>query len=108
MATKDDVAKELVQHHFQVEPELRVVYRILGDEEASPGVPIRLLEVNAATVATGSIEVFGFAPSQGVPFPVEIAEITPDELAAFQKTPGALPAGWDLSKAIVFERPKAA
>ncbi len=108
MADKDDAAEELVRHHFDLEPELQVVYRILTDGDAAPEAPIRLLEVNAATPSTGSVEVFVFGPSRSVPFTVEIAEITPEELEEFEQNPDALPRGWDLSKATVFNRPQAA
>jgi hypothetical protein len=46
------------------------VYRIVNDNEASPDEPIKLLEVNGATLATGSVEVFGFGPSRDLPFPL--------------------------------------
>jgi hypothetical protein len=108
MSEKDDAARELVAHHFAVDPDLRVVYRIVGENEGTPTEPIRLLEVNAATIPTGSVEVFGFGPSREVPFSVEIAEVTPDEFEVFRRDPQALPRGWDLSHAQVFERPKAA
>ncbi|MFC1643417.1 hypothetical protein ACFL5O_12180 [Myxococcota bacterium] len=108
MSPKDEAARELVAHHFAIEPDLRVVYRMVGENEAAPTEPIRLLEVNAATIPTGSVEVFGFGPSREVPFSVEIAEVTPDEFEAFQRDPRALPRGWDLTRAQVFERPKAA
>jgi hypothetical protein len=108
MSDKDEAARALVARHFAVEPDLHVVYRIVGENEEAPTEPIRLLEVNAATFPTGSVEVFGFGPSREVPFSVEIAEITPDELEAFQRDPQALPRGWDLGRAQVFERPKAA
>lgn len=104
MTSKDQAARELVEHHFAVEPGLSVVYRIVGDQETSPAEPIKLLEINATTVATGSVEVFGFGPSHDLPFSVQIAEITPDELERFRSAPGSLPKGWDLSRAVVFER----
>lgn len=108
MVNKDQAARELVEHHFALEPGLNVVYRIVSDNEESPAEPIKLLEINAATIATGSVEVFGFGPSRDLPFSVEIAEITPDEFEQFRNDPLALPIGWDLARAEVFERPKAA
>jgi hypothetical protein len=60
MVTKQEVARNLVAHHYQVEPELKAVYVFVDQNGASDG-PIRLLEVNAATVPSGSVEVFSFA-----------------------------------------------
>lgn len=40
------------------EPDLTHVIRIVGDNEDAPDEPIKLLEVNAATVATGSVEPY--------------------------------------------------
>ena len=61
LRSKDAAARLLIDWHFSVEPELREVYRIVMDDEGSQEEPIRLLEVNAATVPTGSVEPFGFS-----------------------------------------------
>jgi hypothetical protein len=103
---KDAVARRLIQLHFNVEPELREVYRIVMADEGSFKEPIRLLEVNAATVATGSVEPFTFSPTAEVPFPTVIAEITPEELQNIRSHPETLPQGWNLSSAERFVRPQ--
>jgi len=105
MPSKDNVAKELVEAHFNVEPHLVVVWRLVSANEASATEPIKLLEVNVATVATGSVTPFAFSPTQDVPFPTVVAEVTPEEFEAVKKDPSKLPAGWDLEHAIKFERP---
>jgi hypothetical protein len=102
---KDAAARRLIQWHFKVEPELREVYRIVMDNEGSRDEPIRLLEVNAATVSTGSVEPFAFSPTEEVPFRTVIAEITPEELQTLRSNPEALPKGWSLSSAERFVRP---
>lgn len=104
--TKDDAARRLIDWHFQVEPYLSEVYRILIDDEDSEEEPIRLLEVNSATVPTGTVETYVFAPSDEIPFKVAIAEITPEELQDLLDRPETLPNGWDLTKAQRFDRPK--
>ena len=106
--TKDEAAQELATWHFGVEPDLKRVIRIVGDNEDEPGEPIKLLEVNAATVATGSVEPFAFAPSASVPFPTAIAEVTPEEFDRIERNELALPKGWSLAKSQRFERPQAA
>jgi hypothetical protein len=106
MLVKDAAARRLIEWHFTVEPELREVYRILVDNEESREEPIRLLEVNAATVSTGSVEPFAFSPTQEIPFRTVIAEITPEELESLRIHPEALPEGWNLSRAERFVRPE--
>lgn len=108
MATKEDATRELAEWHFGVEPDLERVIRIVGDREDAPGEPIKLLEVNAATVATGSVEAYAFAPSMSVPFPTVIAEVTPDEYARIERNELPLPKGWSLARAQEYARPRAA
>jgi hypothetical protein len=108
MIAKDAAALRLIQWHFKVEPELREVYRILLNDEESQEEPIRLLEVNAATVPTRSVEPFTFSPTKEIPFRTVIAEVTPEELASFRSNPKALPKGWSLSRAERFVRPEPA
>ncbi|MES1242484.1 MAG: hypothetical protein ABUT39_12780 [Acidobacteriota bacterium] len=107
MPAKDAAARRLIDWHFSVEPDLREVYRIVMDNEESLEEPIRLLEVNAATVATGSVEPFTFSPTREIPFRTVIAEITPEELESLRSHPESLPEGWSLSTAERFSRPEA-
>lgn len=106
--TKDEAARELAEWHFGVEPDLTQVIRIVGDHEDAPGEPIKLLEVNAATVATGSVEPFAFAATESVPFPTVIAEVTPEEYERIRRNEIELPAGWSLAKTQLFSRTRAA
>jgi hypothetical protein len=69
LIAKDAAALRLIQWHFRVEPELREVYRIVLDDEESQEEPLRLLEVNAATVPTGSIEPFTSPSASSAPSP---------------------------------------
>lgn len=104
--SKDAAAQLLIDWHFSVEPELREVYRIVMDDEGSQEGPIRLLEVNAATVPTGSVEPFCFSPTEEIPFRTVIAEVTPEEFESLRSKPETLPKGWDLSRAERFIRPE--
>jgi hypothetical protein len=105
---KDEVARELIDAHFRVEPALSRIYRIRAEREEDPGEPIKLLEVNANTVATGSVELFAFAATKDTPSPTVIAEITPEELKQIEDGQIALPRGWSLVGADTFERTHAA
>lgn len=104
MPSKDQVARELIAEHFAIEPHLQTVYRIVAENEGSATEPIKLLEVNAATVATGDVTLFEFAPTQDVPFPTVIAEVTPVEFAALLADGSKLPKGWRLDRAQRFTR----
>ena len=73
--TKDEVVRELAEWHFGVEPDLERVLRIVGDSEDAPEEPIKLLEVNGATVATGSVDAYGFKPTRSRPFAIVIVAV---------------------------------
>jgi hypothetical protein len=105
--SKDEVARELVDAHFRVEPDLKTVYWILSDDESEPNEPIKLLEVNAATIPMGSVEVYAFAPTREIPYRTAIAEVTPEEFERLGKEI-KLPRGWSLQNARPFHPPKAA
>ena len=107
MMTKDQAAADLIQWHFRIEPGLTVVFRVLSDNEDDPNEPIKLVEVNAETVATGSFEPYRFAPTKDTPYPTSIAEVTPEEIEALRSTPGAIPDSWNLERARTFRRPAA-
>ena len=98
---------DLIAWHFRVEPELQRVFILRSSIDTSPDAPVRILEVNAATPATGSIEPFAFAPTAEVPFRTVIAEITPEEYEQLRSNPAALkhPPGWELSSAEEVTRP---
>ena len=108
MLTRDEAARNLVLHHFEVEPELKAVYVFAGDQGTGPDEPIRLLEVNDATLATGTVEVFSFAPSSKFPYAVQIAEVTVDEFERLLQDPSQLPDGWALEQATRIDRERAA
>jgi hypothetical protein len=105
---KDEAARALADWHFGVEPDLLEVIRIVTDREDEPNEPIKLLEVNAATIATGSVEPFAFAPSSSTPFGTVIAEVTPEEFERIRRDELKLPNGWSLDNAQSFPRVRAA
>jgi hypothetical protein len=108
MPTKDEVVTALTAQLFRVEPDLSRVVRIVSTNESAPDEPIKLIEVTAATFATGSIEAFGFAPTRAVPYSTLIAEVTPEEYARIERNEIRLPEGWSLANAQLFPRPEAA
>jgi hypothetical protein len=103
--SKEDVARRLIDWHFQVEPELKAIYRIVVQNEDAPGEPIKLLEVNGATVETGRVDAFAFGPAEDITYPSVVAEVTPQEFERVRRKEIPLPAGWSLETAKEFLRP---
>ena len=108
----ESVVLQLVQSHFEIEKSIdEIVWLKDGAHQE-----IRLIEINRSTLPTRSVEVLYFAPNQDVPFPVRIADVTPQECKK-QPTPSAygkqvqrgdipLPPGWSLQQIQIFQRTK--
>ncbi|MGA3124946.1 MAG: hypothetical protein ABSF69_29735 [Polyangiaceae bacterium] len=107
-ASKEDVARELVRAHFEVEPGLTRVFLIRSDDWGDPKKPIKLLEINANTLSTGSVDPYSFTPTEDTPYATMIAEISPEEFEQLEQNKLVLPRGWSLENAVPFDRPKAA
>jgi hypothetical protein len=103
MSMNHDIEKlvaSIVQEHFDLEEDLAQIIWL----QKGTASEIRLLEVNRNTAVTGMVEVFGFAPSADVPYPLRIAEITPEEWERVQNGEIALPENWTLEDAEIFTR----
>jgi len=96
------VVQEVVQSHFETEPEIDEIVWFNNGLEPE----ICLLEINRDALPAGSVLVFSFAPNEDVPFPVRIADVTPQEWERIKQGEIALPPGWSLKKAQIFHRPK--
>jgi hypothetical protein len=105
--TKAEAALALAEAHFGIEDGLERVFIIRAGID-DPHEPIKLLEVNANTVPTGSIDPIPFSASKDVPFVTEIAEISPEEFSRLQRGELRLPRGWTLEDADDVPRPRAA
>lgn len=96
----EQVVSHLVRSHFEIEDAIdQIVWLRNGDEQE-----IHLIEVNRNTFPTGSVEVFYFAPSPDVPFPVRVADVTPQEWEQVQNGQIHLPGDWTLERASIFQR----
>ena len=105
--SKDVAAKTLARKHYEVEEGLTRIFRLIGpnDAEAAESEPIKLLEVNEATVPSGVMPLhFGAIPDLGIPYPSIIVEVTPAEYDQIAAEAVKLPKGWRIGK----EFPKAA
>ena len=98
--TKDEAAQTLIEWHFEVEPETIEIYRIISaDSEEAQDEPIKLLEVNEATMETGRVEAYAFGPAGDIPYPSVVALVTPEEMRDVREHRIDLPRGWDLESA---------
>ena len=94
-------ANNLANCHYQLEPGITQIlrYRAQSNVQFARIEPIKLLEVNHNTVASGVLPLFfGPAPASGIPYPSVIVEVTPDEYKKIQLRELKLPAGWDVSE----------
>ena len=103
---KDKVAEELINWHFRIEPETKVVYRIISPNEESDEELIKLLEVNEATPETGRVDAFVFGPTADVPCSTMTAAVSGREMKLIEAGKIKLPDGWDLAKSRKHLRPK--
>jgi hypothetical protein len=100
---KDEVAEKLAHAHYRIEPTIRLIRRLLGTpkEEADPEEPVKLLEVNEATIAEGIIPIyFGPHPASGITYPTLIVEVTPEEYDNIIGGKSDLPHNWQLGESI--------
>lgn len=99
MDWKDAVANLLAGEHYKIEPGITRILRLLrtdGDENA-PAEPVKLLEVNENTIATGIQPLqFGPAKARGITCSSIIIEVTPDEFDQIQRGNLRLPNHWKI------------
>lgn len=83
--SKDKVADELAQSHYDVDSGVELIVRLLAEDTAEnqDTEPIKLLEINQLTVPAGVQPVyFGTHAASGMVYPSVVVEITPDEYNA--------------------------
>lgn len=99
MLTREEQARILADAHYRVEPGIKGIFRISAPAEAEslPGEPIKLLEVNEFSIASGIMPLyFGAAPGRGIHCPSVIVEVTPGEFDRIRRRELTLPDGWTL------------
>jgi hypothetical protein len=102
MKTKDQVARELAMAHSSIEPSVAKIVRLISDREDQADEPIKLLELNLDTIPSGIVPVF-FGPSDEIPFPSVVVEVTQKEFAEVETHKILLPDGWKQAD-VLFER----
>ena len=105
LTAKDAVAEKLIEWHFSVDSWTTEIYRFFTPNEDDPREPIKLLEISSATMPTGEVMTFGFAPAEDITYPSVIAEVTPEEMNDVRHGRIALPSGWNLQTAKHYPRP---
>lgn len=101
--SKNDVAQELASFHAEVEQSVVKVIRLRTNREDDPSEPIKLLELNRNTIQSGIVPVY-FGPSDEVPFPSVVVEVTETEFGNVERQTLKLPEGWRLGE-ILFPTP---
>ena len=98
----ESVVRQLVESHFEAEKEIdQIIWFEDGGRQE-----IHFIEINRETFPSGSVEMLYFSPTQDVPFPVRIADVTPKEWKHIQVGKIPLPNGWSLKKIQRFRRSK--
>jgi len=96
----ESAVEKLIHEHFELDESLEKVIWI--KPAATP--EIQLLEINAATPATGDVMSFYFPPSDEMPYSLFLAEVTPEEWQKVLRNEIPLPEGWSLENHKVFSR----
>jgi len=102
MPDKNDVARRLAESHYRTDTTIVNIVRLTtGDEtEERPDEPVKLLEVNEATVEGIFPLGFDAHPERGIDYPSVIVEVTPDEFEKIKDGEIELPNGWQLGGSI--------
>jgi hypothetical protein len=97
MSDKNEVAIRLAHAHYRIEPSVSQIFRVTAGDavEAQPDEPIKLLEVNAATIPSGIAPLyFEPLPHGGIDYPTVIIEVTPEEYEQLRAGRLKLPNAW--------------
>jgi hypothetical protein len=101
VSDKDEVAKNLAHKHYEIEPGITRIFKLLDKPELEglSSTPIKLLEINVDTAPSGIMPLyFGPVPSSGIPYPSVIVEVTPDEFERIKVKELELPNGWAIAE----------
>ena len=92
MSNAEAVVEKLVKEYFAIEEGLKSIIWIKSNQEKE----ILLIEVDTTAIPAGRVEPFYFKPTEEVPYPMRIANITPDEWKDVQSGSIDMPEGWTL------------
>ena len=106
MLTKDEAAQELVEWHYEIDPNMTEVIRLFAADEDASGEPIKFLEVSPDMPASGELMTITFAGTEEAPYSMRIAVVTPEEMEQVRRGEIPLPVGWNLEDAFTYPAPK--
>jgi len=92
-AEKLSCAQQLAALHASHDADIVRVFRINSSREEATDEPVKLLEVNQDTAALGIMPVM-LGPTDDVPYPVVIVQVTPTEYALILENKLSLPKNW--------------
>lgn len=95
--------KNLARDHFALEQNLNSVIWFKDKSDKH----IRIIEVNPDTFETGKVMIFSFGKTSELPFPLHIAEVTPEEWEKVRDREIRLPEDWNIDDIEVIQRDKA-
>lgn len=99
MPTKDEIVESLARSHYEIEPGMKRIFRLLSPDETALDEPIKLLEISDETIAGGIVPIyFGPYPRSGVVYPSVIVSITPAEYERLAVGDLTLPHGWQVGQ----------
>lgn len=98
MTDRRPVARTLVNNWARDDSDLVKVYAFHLSNVAD-AQPSEFLIVSGSSTPVDRVFAFGFGPTADVPFPIQIAEVSQEDLEKKQTDQGFLPAGWRLDQA---------
>ncbi len=96
----ESIVEKLIHEHFELDENLEKVMWINPEKTSE----IRLIQITADTFPTGDVLSFYFPPSKEVPYPLLIAQVTPEEWQQVLRDEIPLPEEWSLDNHKVFAR----
>lgn len=96
----EELVKRIVDFHFELEDGVEKIVWFITEGEKE----IRLIEISRTALPTGSFQPFRFPPSEDIPFPMTIADVTPKEWEQIQEGAIQVPQDWNRNHIVVFER----
>lgn len=98
--TFETAAHELMRAHFGIEKGLTQIAWFPDPNKRE----IRLIEVNKSTWRTGKVMAFYLSPDKDHPYPVKLADVTPEEWEEIERGVIPIPSGWELKAREIFKR----
>lgn len=103
LGQKRRYAQKMARRQYAIDPGMQKIFWVLGPTKAEQDAsePVKLLQVNKDTMATGILPLFfPIIPEEGFPFRSVIIEITPEEYKKVKSRELNLPNGWKLGPLI--------